>query len=158
MNGLSLGPYPTELLEGAGSALFLFGAGFLGANDAGHAAAAGVPSTVVDIDEAKLEQMRGLYPDDWEFVRADAFDYIAAQRGRRRWDLVSVDPFLGSSDLRCQAILPGLLELTNGPLVLGCARLASPDIPAGWDRRLLGRSSRASWLVLTAKAADVRAA
>lgn len=85
--------FPKHLLKGCESALFLFGAGFYGRNDACWAVEAGVPGTVVDTDFDKLSVMEGIYPDDWLFIRSDAFDFVDFHKGSDglTWDFISVD-------------------------------------------------------------------
>jgi len=145
-----VGPFPAELLVGARSALFLFGAGFLGANDAIHALKAGVPGTVVDTDRGKLDEMRLLYPHTWKFVCRDVFADVADRRRRqRRWDVVSADPFTGDTADRCLTLLPDLLALANRALVLTVAAGVSVPCPAGWAAVTMPRTRIAGWVVFT---------
>lgn len=147
------GPYPTELLVGCESALVLFGAAFLGINDAIHVAAAGIADvTVVDVDAARLATMRSLYPAGWEFVESDAFDFAGRQSAAHaRYDLVSADPW---TDLmpRCRDLLPTLVSLARRAVVLGVEPALSLEAPAGWDGRRIERSALSDWLVLEANA------
>lgn len=148
----SLGVYPTRLLEGATSALFLFGAGFLGANDAGHARAAGVRATVVDIDRVSIGLMRASYPDDWEFVEADAFSYAKeAIRGGWRWDVVSVDSPTDLFDRAANAT-PLWCRLARTAVVLGIGRDTQVETPDGWQvsgyQRRSGYKGGVYWAII----------
>lgn len=143
------GQYPTGVLRGTESALILFGAAFLGVNDAIHFAKAGIARvTVVDIDETRLERMRPLYPDSWEFVAADAFAFADERRDEGMlYDLVSADPF---SDLmpRCRESLPTLCALARRFVVLGVEHGLTPAAPPGWRGRRFERSAPHDWFVL----------
>jgi hypothetical protein len=143
------GPYPKELLPGCETALVLFGAAFLGANDAIHLADAGIAAvTVVDIDGDRLERMRALYPPTWRFVAADAFAFSATEReAGARYDLLSIDPFTGLMP-RCREHLPVFLELARRALVLGVEHGGVFEPPAGWRASRVERSDLADWLVL----------
>lgn len=147
MTVVAAGPFPDELLVGARSALFLFGAAFLGANDAVWALNAGVRSTVVDRDAERLEEMRTLYPASWRFVGEDVFEFIAS--ASRRWDVVTADPFTGDTADRCLAMLPAFARITNDTLIVTISsRVPSPKV-AGWKVSRMPRTRLADWLVLT---------
>src|SRR5262245_15513623 len=90
------GTFPLDALDGCESALLLFGAGFLGRNDAIHVWNAGIESaTVVDVDAGKLNEMAALYVHDgWQFVARDAYQFAQAwQEQGRAADVVIVDPW-----------------------------------------------------------------
>lgn len=143
-------PYPTHLLEGCTGGLVLFSAAFLGHNDAIHFAEAGIVTTCVDIDRERLTEMRSLYPEEWGFVCADAWEFAEARQSERMtWDAVSVDTFtgsamrrsLGSLDLWCSLaakFVTATIDDTVTELV----------VPEGWTSSLYPRSDRVSWLVL----------
>ena len=97
----------TDILADCDRALLLFGAAFLGVNDAIHLAAAALADvTVVDIDSERLDAMRALYPDTWELVAAHAFDFVQRRHAAgERYDLVSADPTTPLMP-RCRAELP----------------------------------------------------
>jgi hypothetical protein len=145
------GAYPTDILADCERALVMFGAAFLGVNDAIYMAAAGLADvTVVDIDAGKLDAMQRLYPRTWEFVLADAFDFLDGQLGAgTRYDVVSADPF---TDLmpRCRAELPSLCALARHSVVLGIEHRLVFDPPQGWRSRRIERSELADWMVLEA--------
>lgn len=141
------GPYPTDLLEGCGAALLLFGAGFLGMNDGIHIADAGMYAVVVDIDRHKLEAMQRIYPSDWAFIEADAWE--CAEHLDSKFDVVSVDNYTGDSE---RPVLESLhlwcslaIKLVT---VTKTAKNLPHTIPYGWQPSLVQRSSRANWLVL----------
>jgi hypothetical protein len=143
------GAYPADILAGSDSALVLFGAAFLGVNDAIHMAGAGLTNvTVVDIEAEKLEEMRALYPQKWEFVPADAFDFVERQRSAGvRYDVVSADPFTNLMP-RCRAELSSLCALARQAVVLGIEHGLEFDPPQGWRSRRVERSELADWIVL----------
>lgn len=87
--------FPLFVLEGAASAACFFAAAFLGRNAEVHVADAGVRRVVlVDLDEARLREMAGLYPPAWEIRPGDAYALVRrmAETGES-YDLVTVDPF-----------------------------------------------------------------
>jgi hypothetical protein len=85
-------PFPAWLLNGCETGLCLFAAAFLGHNDAIHFARAGIQTTCVDKDAARIEKMIDLYPRDWEFLTTDAWGSLTTRvptamalgRGQRR--------------------------------------------------------------------------
>jgi glycosyltransferase involved in cell wall biosynthesis len=141
--------YPSDVLGGRETALVLFGAAFLGVNDAVHFANAGIPKvTVVDTDAARLGTMRALYPESWEFVAADAFAFVDEQRDAAAlYDVVSADPFTGLMP-RCRDHLPALCALARHAVVLGAERGLRLDAPPGWRSRRVERSEQHDWIVL----------
>jgi hypothetical protein len=142
-------PYPTYLLEGAQTGLCLFSAAFLGHNEAIHFALEDVRTTLVDIDEPKMDTMRDLYPDTWEFVVADAWEYAdkAAAEGRR-WDVVSVDTFRGNATERSLRDLGVWCAIAEQAVACTLEDGQTYDVPDGWDTQLFWRNSEVLWLVL----------
>lgn len=120
--------FPTELLSNDKTGLCLFGAGFLGRNDAIHMRDAGMHATVVDIDEMKMQAMKPLYPVDWDFTTADVWVYAQlATQFDLTWDVVSVDPPVALLDRAVEDI--GLwLSLTDEVLVLTCSTSVEPKM------------------------------
>jgi hypothetical protein len=85
--------YPRERLKGVSSALMGFCAAFMGRQDCIWVADAGIKATAVDTELEHLELMRVAYPDGWEFVNADVYDYAAKRYAEGvSYDLVSLDP------------------------------------------------------------------
>jgi len=85
------GSFPIEVLEGSTTALLLFGAGFLGANDGIFVHDAGLSAvTVVDTDPVKIDEMRPIFPN-WSFERREARTY--AYQDASPADVVIVDPW-----------------------------------------------------------------
>ena len=145
--------YPgPKLREGCSTALCLFSAMWLGRQDVYWLAKAGLTGTCVDLDGERLAQMEAVYPDGWEFVTADVFDYVRDQT--RTWDLVTLDPWSGQFE-RCAEMLPVWTSLANRVVVLGHGnyRLREPEPPDGWS--LAHRFKRSDfkggvyWLVFT---------
>lgn len=141
-------PYPVELLEGAESGLLLFAAGFLGHNDGVHFAERGIPCDCVDVDRDRLEEMRQLYPRDWNFHVDDAFDFAREAVGRRRWDVVSVDTFTGDVMERALEHLRIWTALANRAVTVTLTAGTSYAAPRGWTHWLYPRSVSVYWLVL----------
>lgn len=145
-------PYPAELLVGCETGLILFGAAFLGHNDAIHFAEAGVPDvTVVDVDGPRLEEMSTLYRGDgWLFVEADAWDYAAAalEEGQS-YDAVSVDTFTGAAMIRSLDDLEAWTSIARKFVTVTITReIGEAMIPADWEHRFVRRSLDVYWLVL----------
>jgi glycosyltransferase involved in cell wall biosynthesis len=141
--------YPVDVLGGRETALVLFGAAFLGVNDAIHFANAGIPDvTVVDTDTARLDTMRPLYPESWTFVAADAFAFVEEQReAGALYDVVGADPF-PSLMPRCRDHVPAFCALARHAVVLGTERELRLDAPDGWQSRRVQRSQQHDWIVL----------
>lgn len=140
--------YPYGLLAGCKNALFLFGAGFLGSNDVYWAYKLGVPSTIVDLDQSKLTQMKGLYRRDWEYVYDNAFQFARTQI-KRKWDFVSVDP---STNLIPESIenIRLWIDRANKHVVIGYMGEEIEELPLGWSvTQIIPRSPEISWLVLS---------
>ncbi len=142
-------PYPAQYLEGLETALCLFGAAFEGRNDAVHMWEYGIRTNVVDVDFGALSKMRRLYPDDWQFVNVDAWEYAeAARREELVFDVVSVDTFTGNAELRSLASLE-LWTSIAGYLVTLTATPGHPfDVPDGWLVSRHWRAPGVYWLCL----------
>jgi O-antigen/teichoic acid export membrane protein len=81
--------FPMEVLDGATSAASFFGAAFRGRNDAIHIADARIADVVViDLDAAKLGEMRAIYPATWRWTVGDA--YVVARDMRERGEKADV--------------------------------------------------------------------
>lgn len=87
--------FPTRLLHGCERVASFFCAQFFGKNDMVHVYLAGVPSvTVVDLDRERCSVMEDIYPKDWKFVIADAFEQASKFFGEgTKFDMVTCDPF-----------------------------------------------------------------
>jgi hypothetical protein len=143
-------PYPTYLLETAETGLCLFSAAFMGHNDVVHFALEDVRTTCVDVDAEKLDAMAALYPDDWAFVCADAWEFAkdAAENGVR-WDVVSVDTFRGNATERSLANLDVWCAIADKAVVATLEDGQTHEVPEGWSAQLFRRNSEVFWLVLT---------
>jgi len=145
-------PYPTYLLENAETGLCLFSAAFMGHNEAIHFALEEVKTTCVDIDQEKLHAMVGLYPSDWEFVCADAWDFAeqAWVKGTK-WDVVGVDTFRGNATERSLKTLELWTSIANQAVIatLEDAQVHLVEEPKGWTSSHFRRNSEVLWLVLT---------
>lgn len=108
--------YPRQVLVGCESALVLFAAAFHGRQDAVWIADAEMQATLVDIDHEKLGEMVLAYPEGWEYVHGDVFDYCT--RTERMWDVVSIDPPTNLFD-RCEQLLSLWVLMANKAVVLG---------------------------------------
>jgi hypothetical protein len=141
-------PYPGNLLEPCKTGLCLFSAAFLGHNDAIHFARHGLLTTCVDIDGAKLQEMERLYPDDWSFIRSDAWEFAEWCSGRSEWDAVSVDTFTGDPMFHALATLELWCSIATRLVTVTITRDASAEPPDGWKASRFPRSSAVDWLVL----------
>jgi hypothetical protein len=121
--------YPRHVLRDAETALCAFSAAFYGTQDAYWLSEAGLRTTCVDIDQVRLDEMRSVYPPDWEFVCGDAFETWIWSRGP--WDIVSLDPFTSLFE-RCAAELPMWCSLARQAVILGCASGQVIEAPDGW--------------------------
>jgi hypothetical protein len=142
--------YPVELLEGRSNGLLLFAAAFLGVNDAIHFAIAGLDATLVDVDAARLEEMRALYRDDrWRWIVGDAWAFAREARDAgAKWDVVSVDTFTGDAERRSLDDLEAWTSLARHAVTVTATRDAAYRVPRRWTARILPRSPSAYWLVL----------
>lgn len=127
---VSCGPYPTDKLVGLQTALVLFSAAFGGMNDAAWIADAGLQAVCVDTDGEKLEEMRETYPENWAFVRWDAYQYVTEAQGQM--DVVSCDPFTNEFD-RCADNIESWCQLARHVVILGTGTHTVVEPPAGWE-------------------------
>lgn len=132
--------YPVGVLVGCETALVLFAAAFGGRQDAYWMAEAGLTATCVDIDGDKLREMAENYPAGWEFVNADAYEFVAATD--RRWDVVSADPWTNQFAQAAEA-LPAMCRAASRAVILGVGAGALLSPPAGWEET--GRVRRSDY-------------
>ena len=127
--------YPNpQVFEGCKTALCLFSAEWLGKQDVYWLAKAGLTGTCVDLNGNNLSRMREIYPEGWEFVEADAYDFAqAAVEEDVQWDVVNLDPWTGQFD-QCAKLLETWTTLARKVVVLGHGnyRLHRPEAPKGW--------------------------
>lgn len=141
--------YPTEILDGCETGLLLFAAAFLGINDAIHFARRDLACVCVDRDQQKLGEMAALYPSDWAFVEADAWDFARQARAvGRRWDAVSVDTFTGNATDRSIETIDLWCDLADRCITVTIGHHQDFNVPEGWSARFFPRSHLAHWLVL----------
>ncbi len=119
--------YPEHLLVGCETALVVFAAAFGGLNDASWIRDSGLTATCLDQDGEKLEEMRGDYPSDWEFICEDAWTFETD----RQWDVVSLDPFTQDFN-RCVDSLPKWCRMARHSVIFGTGRDTIIDVPYGW--------------------------
>jgi O-antigen/teichoic acid export membrane protein len=135
--------FPRDAVRDATSAACFFGAAFHGRNDAVHLADAGVADVVVvDVDDAKLAEMRAVYPAAWRFVVGDAYAAARdmASRGERV-DVAVVDAWQSECD-RALEELPLWLAVARRRVLVTVAkpwldeRGLAPDVAslAAWIR------------------------
>lgn len=142
-------PYPAQYLEACRTGLCLFGAAYLGHNDAVHFYEHGLATTVVDTDSERLEAMRDLYPDAWSFVSVDAWEYAhAAAREEVSWDAVSVDCFTGDAELRVLEDLALWASIAREVVTVTITDGKRFVTPPGWASGWHLRSPGVYWLVL----------
>lgn len=142
-------PYPAHYLEGLETGLCLFGAAYLGHNDAIHFYEHGLRTNVVDTDFERLSTMRRLYPEDWQFVYVDAWAYaLAAEREELVFDAVSVDTYTGDAEISSLASLELWTSIARYLVTLTATPGQPFTVPDGWAVSRHYRSARASWLCL----------
>lgn len=142
-------PYPTYLLENAKTGLCLFSAAFLGHNEAIHFVLEDVQTTCVDIDQEKLSVMQSMYPEGWEFVCRDAWEFAeSAAAVGRTWDIVSVDTFRGNATEKSLTTIDLWCSLADTAVVMTMEQGQDYDVPLGWEAQLFRRNSEVFWLVL----------
>ena len=142
--------FPAHLLRHGDTGVCLFSAAFLGRNDAIHMARQDMTVTCVDVDGRRLAEMHQMYPDDWEFVTGDAWEFAEAARAQgRMWDVVSVDTFTGNATFRGLASLDLWCSIAGRVVAATVCPGSVYTVPAGWESGVMGRSEIASWLVLT---------
>ena len=142
-------PYPADMLPPGGSGLLLFAAGFLGVNDAIHFARRRMVCMCVDTNQARLAAMRLLYPHNWAFTAADAWQFAeAAKADGAGWDVVSVDTFTGDATDRSLETLDLWCSLARHAVTATVMYGHDYTAPDGWSSYLFPRSDRAAWLVL----------
>ena len=124
--------FPRSALRGAQTALCMFAAEWHGRQDAYWLAEAGITATCVDLNGQKLEDMRRVYPQGWEFVTSDAFEFPAD----RRFDVVTADPFTGEAMDRCHQLMPRWCGMADRTVIMGSTAaqvLRKRHIPGGWE-------------------------
>jgi hypothetical protein len=143
-------PFPAWLLNGCETGLCLFAAAFLGHNDAIHFARAGIQTTCIDKDAARIEKMIDLYPRDWEFLTTDAWGFSDDSRAHGdHWDAVSVDTWRGDAERRSLDSLDLWCSLANKLVTVTHTTGLDYVVPDGWNARLFERAHNVNWLVLT---------
>jgi len=83
------------VFEGCQSMAIFFCAAFYGEHDAIYALTHNVPEvTLIDIDEEKMNEMKNIYPTNWEFITGDA-PQIASRflKEGKTFDIVTCDPW-----------------------------------------------------------------
>lgn len=122
--------YPRTYLDGCRSALVVFAAAFMGAQDAIWIHDAGLTATCIDNDADRLDRMQGLYPAGWEFLQVDAYEWLETAKGA--WDVVSVDSPTGHFD-RCAERVGVFCKLARSLVVLGIGTDTHVEAPDGWE-------------------------
>lgn len=146
--------YPAYLLRDGETGLGLFSAGFHGWNDVIHFYRADMVGTCVDLDGQKLGEMARIYPAGWRFEVEDAWGFAErAAYEERRWDVVSVDPYLGDAADRVWETLPLWLSLARRVVTVTVEGDEEPSLPSGWTHSFFLRGetphgSNVNWLVL----------
>jgi hypothetical protein len=125
-------------------------------NDAAWIADAGLRATCVDLDGEKLEEMKPLYPEDWHFIRTDAYHYAdyasrLIRNSGQEWDVVSCDPFTNEFT-NCANNIGAWCRLARHVVILGTGTDTIVNVPAGWEiTQTIKRSDYAGgvyWTVL----------
>jgi len=86
--------FPSYIFENSKSGICFFAAAFFGKNDVIYLYEYGIKDVcLVDLDEARLNIMKLIYPKTWSIEVADAFKH--AKNVNRLYDLVLCDPWTG---------------------------------------------------------------
>lgn len=122
--------YPRTYLPGSKTALIVFAAAFMGAQDGIWIHDAGLTATCIDHDADCLDRMQGLYPPSWEFLCVDAYEWLETAEGA--WDVVSVD---SPSDHfgRGAGLIGAFCKLARRLVILGIGTDTQVDAPEGWE-------------------------
>lgn len=122
--------FPRDVIRGAKTGLCMFAAEWHGRQDAYWLAEAGVRTTCVDMNGVKLEEMRRVYPDGWEFVESDVFEFKSDQR----FDVITLDPYTGEAMERCHQLMPRWCGMANLAVIMGStAEQVVSVAPRDWD-------------------------
>lgn len=130
--------FPLNALRGSKTALVLFAQAWYGMQDASFVARAGLTATCVDHQDHNFADMARLYPDGWEFERADVYEFVA--RTRRRWDVITVD-CPSAHFQRCADLLPTFCRIARKAVVLGTGIDTRVEPPDGWRVLTVNRRS-----------------
>lgn len=142
-------PYPAYLLPEGGTALGVFSAAFHGWNDVIHFARKDMIVHCVDLDAEKLAQMSRIYPSVWAYTVEDAWQFAErAVAQDRHWDVVSVDPWLGTAADRVAETLPLWCSLARQLVTVTSLIREQPHAPDGWTHSVFPRNARVGWMVL----------
>lgn len=124
--------FPRDILRDSKTALCVFAAEWHGRQDAYWLYEAGLTTTCVDLNDQKLDEMKRVYPDTWQFHSVDAFTFVQESAGLR-WDVVTADPFTGEMMDRCHFDLKRWCGLANETVIMGStAAQRIPKGPPGW--------------------------
>ncbi len=132
--------FPVDALEGSTTALVLFAAAFGGRQDAWFIADAGMRATCVDIQLKPLLEMRHKFPEHWDFVVFDAYDF--PQHTRKLWDVVTADVATNDFD-RAAAMIEDWCGLARRTVILGTGEHTQLEVPEGW--KLVERLHRSDY-------------
>jgi len=122
--------YPRTYLAGCETALVVFAAAFMGAQDAIWIHDAGLTATCIDNDQDRLDRMQNLYPGSWSFLNVDAYEWLETAEGA--WDVVSVDSPTGHFE-RCADRIGIFCKLARRLVVLGIGVDTHVEPPEGWE-------------------------
>ncbi len=147
------GPFPRVLSK---HVLFLFCAGFYGANDVIYALDNPAVHSVVGVDSdcGKIEHMNDIYPEEFKFYCDDVFMW--ARSSSQKWNTVVVDPPIAMNDEAIenlwlwQKLSTKYVVLTLMPDVAMRRRLAVGQDLGGWRIETLMKRNAVStyWMVL----------
>lgn len=141
--------YPGLLLPEGGTALSLFSAGFLGRNDVIHFARKSMRIDCVDVDREKMWDMAMIYPQVMTFHVKDAWEFtVEAFESGQKWNVVSVDPFMGDAADKARDTLRAWCSLATDLVTMTVDPKRPLWAPPGWMAYLFPRSPLAAWMVL----------
>lgn len=124
--------YPRDRLDDIETALMCFCAAFVGRQDCIWLADAGISATAIDTDEYGIEVMKRAYPDSWEFVTGDVYDYAAKRYAEgMSYDLVSLDPSSNQFD-QAADLCPLWCGIADKLVIIGTGEKTVISPPFGW--------------------------
>jgi hypothetical protein len=146
-------PFPRYVLQTCDNALMLFCAGFYGKNDCVWVEEAGITNvTAVDIDQDKVNVMKSLYPDEWEFLVEDVYSFTAKATSKGlEYTLVVADVPLTQFESSRPWYKHWCLLSTKYVLITAEANafVRAGHLPRDWKvKAVINRTSQSSWLFL----------
>ncbi len=112
-------PFPQFTLANANSGICIYSVALHGVRDVIHLRDKQVKRvTLVDIDREKMEEMKKIYPQRWEYLVGDAFETLdRLKRDDQTFDVVVLDPWIHEQTRNLDR-LGDLLDIANRYVVI----------------------------------------